>query len=373
VFTAGSGAGHDSQAEAFKEWAASLWGGSVEVRIEHLAENSSGALRALVDFYNFIQRRAPWFHHLYFQWIECFDLVNGGGVAFGAAYYRELLREWRPDVILSVHDCFNRGYFEEARRVLGPGVRCVTYCAEFGGGYGFSRGWVNREADLFLGRTEATVDAAVRLGFSREKARAVGFLLRPGFYAEDGREATEAWLRRETGWGMERPILLLATGGAGAQNHLAVLRALEGRDLRVIALCGKDPAAAERVRAWGKSRTRPEVHAMGATPAMPELMRCASMVFARAGSETAAEALQSGCPIIFNTIGTAMPQETLNIRWFKERGVARCAGSARALARVVGEWLDQPELFAEWRRRFRACAVPGRPDGWLPMVLGGGE
>jgi processive 1,2-diacylglycerol beta-glucosyltransferase len=368
VLTSASGAGHDSQALAFAEWARLLHGGSVEVRIEHLFEDSSRFLRGCVDFYNSIQRRAPWFHHLFYQWTECLGLVNSDSVSFGRGYYRDMLESWRPDVVLSVHDCLNRGYFEEARRVL-SGVKCATYCLEFEGGYGFSRSWVNRSADMFLGRTAATAECAARLGLAAEKCVAAGSLLGPRFFCTPPAENERPdWLDKTTGLDGRKFTLLLATGGSGAQNHEAILDRLRGCDVQVVALCGRNEAARMRLEEWHRAHRDFGLCALPFTDEMPELLHACSMIFARAGV-TAAEALQCGCPIVFNTIGGVMPQEMPTIRWFRRRGVARAASSAAQLADAVRQWVESPHGFEAWRTQFRGCAIPGHPKEIVTRVL----
>ncbi len=120
VLTSATGAGHDTHANATAAWCKEIYGETVEVRIDHTLEDSHSFNRGGVEFYNLIQRRAPWFHHIYYNVIELLELLNHGTVGFGKDYYVRLLEEFRPDAVLSVHDCLNLGYFEVAREVLGP-------------------------------------------------------------------------------------------------------------------------------------------------------------------------------------------------------------------------------------------------------------
>ena len=131
VLTSSTGGGHDARAEAFAEWCFQLYGHEVDVRIEQMLEKSSLFHRSGVGFYNFIQRRAPWVHTLFYATVELLSYLNHRSASIGGAYYGRVLREYRPHLVFSVHDCLNRGYFQEARRVLGDdAVRCATYCGE---------------------------------------------------------------------------------------------------------------------------------------------------------------------------------------------------------------------------------------------------
>ena len=128
VLTSSTGGGHDARAVAFSKWVKRLYGWSVEVRIEAMLEDSSPLNRFGVWFYNFIQKHAPWLHHPYYLMIEGLRFLNGRTVWLGNRYYTQVLENYRPHLVFSVHDCLNRGYFQTARRVLGPDrVRCATY------------------------------------------------------------------------------------------------------------------------------------------------------------------------------------------------------------------------------------------------------
>src|SRR6478609_4896889 len=120
VLTSSTGGGHDARAQAFAEWCFQLYRHEVDVRIEQMLEKSSPVNRGGVAFYNRIQRQAPWVHKGFYAIVELLSYLNSSGVTFGATYYRQVLEEYRPHLIFSVHDCLNRGYFQLARAILGP-------------------------------------------------------------------------------------------------------------------------------------------------------------------------------------------------------------------------------------------------------------
>ncbi|HQY05051.1 MAG TPA: glycosyltransferase, partial [Lacunisphaera sp.] len=139
VLTSSTGAGHDTRAQAFAEWCFELYRHDVDVRIEQMLEKSSGFFKLGVDFYNWIQKKSPWIHKAFFLFVELLSFLNKRSVSFGRAYYEQVLKEYKPHLVFSVHDCLNRGYFQMARQVLGADqVRCATYCGEFSGGFGYS-------------------------------------------------------------------------------------------------------------------------------------------------------------------------------------------------------------------------------------------
>jgi len=372
VLTSATGAGHDTHALATAAWCARLYGDRVEVTIAHALEDSHPFYRGAVAFYNLIQRRAPWFHHIYYNVIELLDALNPGTVSLGRAAYVRLLEETRPEAILSVHDCLNRGYFELAREVLGPSVTRATYCTEFEGGYGFSRNWVNPKGDFFFARTPEVAREAVRRGMTAERNIVAGHWAPPPFYDASALEEQETRTLRKK-WSLEPGCftLLLATGGAAAQNHRAILRALAplGDRIQVLALCGRDEAARAALEEWTARHCPLTVRFLSFTDRMPDLLRASSAVVARAGATTAGEALLCGCPAIFNGLGGMMPQELPTWRYFRSRGIGAAAGQAGAIHQQIASWLDEPNSFSSLRDRLRHARDGTTPQAALERLL----
>src|SRR6202044_1484044 len=103
VLTSSTGGGHDARSEAFAEWCFQLYRHDVDVRIEQMLEKSSVFNRTGVNLYNRIQQWAPWFHKLFYTVVELLSVLNQRTVTFGRAYYRQVLAEYKPHLIFSVH------------------------------------------------------------------------------------------------------------------------------------------------------------------------------------------------------------------------------------------------------------------------------
>lgn len=116
-----------------------------------MLENSSKINKTGVGFYNWIQKHCPLLHTGVLRFVELLSYLNRDSVHLGRGYYTQVLQEYRPHLIFSVHDCLNRGYFQLARKILGADkVRCATYCGEFSGGWGYSRNWIEPSTDLYF-------------------------------------------------------------------------------------------------------------------------------------------------------------------------------------------------------------------------------
>jgi len=372
VLTSATGAGHDTHAQATAAWCAQLYGPEVEVTIDHTLEDSHPIYDRAVAFYNFIQRRVPWFHHVYYNVIELLEVLNPGTVSLGRDYYIRLLERVRPHAVLSVMDCLNRGYFELAKQVLGADVKCATYCTEFEAGYGFSRNWVNPRSDYFLGRTEETAASARRRGVPSPRALVVGHWAPPPFYAlPPSADEKTAYVRETLQLDPTRFTLLLSTGGAGAQNHAAMLRALFplGDRLQVVALCGRDAKARAELDQWVKREAPFPVRTLPFTDEMPKLLRVCSAVVARAGATTAGEALLCNCPVIFNALGLMMPQELPTWRYFRARDIGFAAFRAAGVRTIVERWLDHPDEYAKLKQQMLAVRCETTPQAALELLL----
>jgi len=225
ILTSSTGGGHDSRAYSLAQW---LEAAGACVRVEHLLENSSWLPRFGVWVYNTIQRTAPTLHNAYWFIAEGFARMQGERLSFGRSYFVRLLRDFRPDLVVSMHDCLNRGYFQCARETLGPSVRTATYCGEWSGGFGFSRNWVEKSADLFVARTSDAWEYALLCGMPAERAETFCNLLPPRAFEKPLTADERRVFRQSLGLDPERFTVLLAAGAAGANNHVRLLDQLAG-------------------------------------------------------------------------------------------------------------------------------------------------
>lgn len=365
VLTSSTGAGHDARAQAFAEWCFELYRHDVDVRIEQMLEKSSGFYRMGVGFYNWIQKKSPWIHKLFYLFVELLVILNRRTVSFGRAYYEQVLHQYRPHLILSVHDCLNRGYFQYARKILGSEhVRCATYCGEFSGGFGYSINWVEPSADLYLSRTPTARDYAVKLGMPRERTQVRGYLMRPRAHLEVLNEQTRRTYRElNLELYPDRFTLFLATGGNGANNHLELLPLLMpyADKLQVIVICGHNRDAYNEVVHWRVEHPELECYVDGFSDSVHLLMQASDAIFTRGGTTTCAQALHFCCPIIFNAIGGIMPQEALTVKYFRRSFGAALVANAAEFAALIGQWMTWPGEYERLRKNFLALRYEETP------------
>jgi processive 1,2-diacylglycerol beta-glucosyltransferase len=350
VLTSSTGSGHDMRALAFAQWVEIIAQFPLQVRIEKVIENSSALGSFGVWLYNFIHRYCPRAHHIYWFIVELFVRSHGHKLSFGGRYYRKLISTFQPDLVLSVHDSTNRGYFEEARDLLGPKTPLVTYCGEWSGGYGFSHNWYSPAVDVFYARTDEALQYARELGLNDRKGKVFQKLLPPALL-HDGIKSEDIGKYRveQLGLSADRFTLFLATGAFGANHHLAFLKALLplAAHVQVVVVCGKNRSIYKRLLDWRSTHPQLQLFIEGFSDRMFRLMEVSDAMVTRGGANTTMEALHIGCPIIYNGLGSLMPQETLTVRYLEQHGAAVRIHSAKALASVVEKWMERG---AEWQQ-----------------------
>jgi len=344
----------------------------MEPHVHKTLEATHGLYAFGVGLYNWIQRIYPNLHHVYFNYLEVAGMMSTKERILNPKAFCSVVEEVRPDVILSVHGSLNHGFFELGREVMGrERVRCVTYCGELFGGYGFSKHWVNPQADLFIGAVDETCAAAAALGMPQEKNWAGGFMLHPSFYTQPMTdEQKERYVRSNLGLDPSRPILLLSTSALGANNHFVFLRALSKNRLpiQLVILCGKCDVIREKVEAWGERHPEIPVTTMPHTTDMSRIMQVSMGIVARGGTGTTSEAIMSSCPMLINGLGGVMPQEKITMQFCRRRGFDILISKPDDLINRLREWIARPEARMEIVERMKKARPQNHPIDILQRI-----
>lgn len=374
VLTSSTGGGHDMRARSFKAWAECHADFPVETRIHQTLESTHPLYRFGVALYNGIQKYQPRLHHLYFGYLEVAAMFKNASRILSANRSGEVLAEFRPSVILSVHGSLNHGFFDLAKQTLGAdAVRCGTYCGELHDGYGFSKHWVNPQADFFVAATEQVRQGAIRRGVPSDRAFCGGFLLSPDFYTPEMDAASRAkFLYEATGLDPARFTILLSTGAVGANNHLSFLKALakSGLSCQAVALCGKNDVAREKISAWAQKQSAIKVAALPTFQKMSNLMQSVSAIVARPGTGTTSEAIVRGCPILFNGLGGVMPQECITLQFALEKNWNTVLRRPENLPQIIRPWIDAPCTLKAAQAHMRQLQTQGHPSEVVRVILG---
>lgn len=374
VLTSSTGGGHDARAQAFAEWCFQLYRHEVDVRIEQMLEDSSALYRRAVRFYNWIQRQSPWMHKAFFTFVEILSLLNRRTVMFGRAYYERVLRDYRPHLVFSVHDCLNRGYFQLARRILGrSSVRCATYCGEFAGGWGYSRNWIEPSVDLYFSRTPTANDYALKLGLPPSRARVRGDLARPRAHLEVlPPEERRRYRQQKLGLHPDRFTLFLATGANGAHNHLDLLPVLlpYADKAQAVVVCGRNHQAYNEVVHWRSLHPGFNCYVDSYSAVMHLLMQVSDAIVTRGGTTTCAKALHFRCPVILNAIGGVMPQELLTVKFFRRGAGVELVENTAQFRVLIQRWMADRRTYERLRDNFLNLRYEEDPTVMIEELVG---
>ena len=201
------------------------------------------------------------------------------------------LRELDADVLFTTHwaTAFYVG------KLAGTDVKrpyTVMFCPD-----AYSNGMFNVDCNDFLIPTEEGLKKADRRRmYAGGNGRVVPYPIREEAFALKGRKAE---LRREAGIGENEFVALLADGGYGMaklEKTVEELLAL-APDMRIIAVCGKNEEAAERLRAKSvPSPTRLDVY--GYTDDMLRFVCMSDVFVGKSGANSMAEPTFFGLPVI---------------------------------------------------------------------------
>jgi processive 1,2-diacylglycerol beta-glucosyltransferase len=316
-------------------------------------------------------------HKAFYTVVEGLSLINWRTVTVGRLYYERVLRAYRPHLVFSVHDCLNRGYFQLARKILGPqNVRCATYCGEFSGGWGYSWNWVEPTVDLYFSRTPTASDFAVKLGLPPGKARVRGYLMAPHTYLEVFTPPERRHYReKKLGLKSELFTVFLATGANGANNHFELLPALVPHAERVqaIIVCGRNHHAYNELVHWRAQHPEFTCFIDSYSDVMHLLMQASDAIVTRGGTTTCAKALHFKCPIIFNAFGGIMPQEQLTVKFFRNADAAELVQNGAQFRALIDRWMADLSIYHRLRSDFLRLRYEEDPTMLIEELAGLGQ
>ena len=317
ILSASTGGGHDMRAFALKDWWMEK---GFEAEVFHPLENTFAGYRLGCQLYNLIQKKFPILHYAYFHFLESASIHRDSKKIIGSQKYVQKISSYRPTLIVSMHAHLNHGYFELSR-LPNFKPKFAVFCGELADGYGFSKHWVNPQNDLFISPYLEGCIAAQKRGMPIGKTLASGPLLRKPFYSQEDFVDKEE-IAKKFDLDPRLPIYLLGTGANGVNQHLPIIEALRvvDFDAQVVALCGKNQKTYQAVFEVSKS-SRMKIIPLRQLDAssMVELLKIADWMLARPGAGLTTEAIVTGCPLIFDLSGGCMPQEKINLNFWKSR------------------------------------------------------
>ena len=333
ILSSKTGGGHEMRAQSILDFCNSL---EIEAKILRPLEDGSLIYFFGTKIYNWIQCFYPKLHCFYFRFLEYASMHSSSKKILGKKNFQDQIKSFAPNAVISVHAHLNHGFWDlilDMYDKVPP--RFMIYSGELDDGFGFSKHWVNPNADLFCGPSEKTIAAAIQRGMPSYKCKVIGPLLRKPFYQDPDFKKRNSFLK-DFGLNQALPIGLLATGANGVNSHEMALQAISrsGINYQVVVLCGKSHKLFEKINLISERYNFPirTVYQLNADD-MCTLMHLSKWVFGRPGAGLTTEALATGTNIIFDVSKGIMPQEQNNLNYFTNNGQAlRVASKAEQLS-----------------------------------------
>ncbi len=274
-----------------------------------------------------------------------------------------LVREFRPDVILCTH-FMPAGVISWLIANGKLEARLGVVVTDFH----FHAFWITRAFNWYFVAQEEDRIHMEALGLPFDRIEATGIPVESAFAAPVDREAV---LRRH-GLDPAKPMVLVAGGSLGLSPATAVVRQLlqVKCDFQAIVVCGKNEEMQAGVRALISGRET-DFRVMGYTGEMADFMGAASVLMSKPGGMTTAEALARGLPMmILDPIGG---QEERNSDVLLEAGAALKCSEVTLVGHKLRRILDEPGLRERMSANARALGRPHAAAEIARIVLEGPE
>jgi processive 1,2-diacylglycerol beta-glucosyltransferase len=320
VLSSKTGGGHEMRAQAIQEVCDEL---EIGCTILRPLETGSPIYLFGTHIYNWIQRFYPRVHTLYFKWLEFASLHNHSKKIIGSHDFLRKMRGLSPNLVISVHAHLNHGFLELSKSINRPTPpKFAIYCGELADGIGFSKHWINSDADLFCGPTKKTIEAAIKRGMPTKKCKVWGALLRSPFYQSVNSSQVHSFCLKYD-IDPKLPIGVLATGANGVNSHMKVLQGFADKDLgiQIIALCGQSAVLFNQLKGFGERSKIKIIPVMSINSnEMKTLLEMSDWVFGRPGAGLTSEVISIGKSMYFDTSRGIMPQEQNNLNFWRSCG-----------------------------------------------------
>jgi 1,2-diacylglycerol 3-beta-galactosyltransferase len=356
---ADTGGGHRSAARAVGEALEEAYPGRFDpVLCDPLGgPGSSRLLRWVTGLYGPVIRLAPWawgavYHACDSRFVM--RLLQRTLLTLADRPMADAVAAHQPAAIVSFHPLTGGAADRVSRRQF-PDVPVMTVVTDL----------VTSHAAWQLGQADrmAVPSAAVRRrchldGLAANRCLDTGLPVTSGFCGGPLPDAARSALRRSLGVRERRFLAVLTGGGEGSGGMARRVAAILGSsdDIDVVAICGRNLRLQRRL-AGRASRARGRLKVLGFVDNMPDWLRCADVVIAKAGPGTIAEATCCGAPLLLTS---HLPgQEKGNARFVTAAGAGRHAPRRRQMLRELGELRRNPAALGAMRAASSGLGRPG--------------
>lgn len=242
----------------------------------------------------------------------------------------QILRDEKPDLIVSVHYAFNHVLMKILREDLKANIPFVTVVTDMVTAHPI---WFSPDVDYCMVPTEPARERALRYGMPPERVEVVGQPVDPD-YADNIGDKQE--VREKLSLDLDRPCILIMGGGDGMGPIERIAHAISANvsNAQMIVVTGRNAKLKQQLedQAW-----EIPTKIFGFADNVPELMSASDLLVTKAGPGTIAEAFIAGLPII---ISSYIPgQERGNLDYVLEHGAGLYLTDPLDIAYAIRNWL----------------------------------
>lgn len=270
-----------------------------------------------------------------------------------------LVREFRPDVILCTH-FMPAGVISWLIANGKLDARLGVVITDFH----FHAFWITRAFNWYFVAQEDDKIHMEALGLPSDRIEVTGIPVEPEF----GNVVDSKAVLERHGLQPGRPTILVAGGALGMSPATAVVRQLLQleRDFQAIIVCGKNEEMQNEIVNLLKDRPG-DFRVFGYTRDMADFMSVATILLSKPGGMTTAEAVACGLPMmILDPIGG---QEERNSDVLLEAGAAVKCTEVTLVAHKLRRLLDDPARLEEMSRNARRLGRPNAASDIARIVL----
>jgi processive 1,2-diacylglycerol beta-glucosyltransferase len=272
----------------------------------------------------------------------------------------KLLRNTKPDVILSVHPNFNSPILSilEEYKIKIP---FITFIADL---VSITPLWADRRADYIICPTKESMYKCIEFGVSESKLKVLGFPVRSKFC----NLSSETLAQKD--YAFNRPLeCLIMSGGEGSGNMSRVARILlKNFNCKVSIITGRNSTLKRRLEKTLLEEYGEKVELFGFVENIQDLMYKSDIAFTRGSPNVMMEAIVCNTPLIIT--GALPGQEEGNPDYIKKNKLGVICKDMKKLKGVVGDLLsDNAEKLNQIKRSQRDFRNPDAAKNIVEFIL----
>ena len=262
--------------------------------------------------------------------------------------FEDYLLEARPDLFIGTH-FFSAEVAAAVKSRHHLPMRVVTVITD----YLPHILWLAPGVDTYVVASDETKEAFLRRGIPGNQIEVLGIPIDPKF----NQRISRPLLAKKLGIDPDRFTILIGSGGLGTGPIVSLVEALAEviEPIQLLVVAGKNSALFEHLENMRCSVLHP-MKIYGFINNMDELMEVSDVMVSKPGGLTCAEAMAKGLPLI--VVAPIPGQETRNMRFLQELGLAVFAPDVKTVPRLIREFIADPQQLRAISQNTREKSFP---------------